>query len=1135
MPLEELTPEDPPTGISAFSIVERSVVILHGLYESALESLTEPSTGTVWTSDLFRPQSPQSRILTYDYERGSLVRPGTGIIDPLLSLATTFLGELVAERALAGAFNRPIVFICHGFGGLLIKRALALSHSKLGKSTERLRSIYVSTYAILFVGTPHQGMSDTALRFSHDPNAADVSQFMSSLLVGSEMLNEVADHFMPIMKQYRVFNFWEELESEINGTMALVVDRESAAPHWADTEQCGLKATHSGMLKFSTARDSGYAVIREALIRYIRLAPATIKTRWANEKKFLDTEHRKQAEELLRPQLDYGSMMSSDVKHESEYYLVSHCSSIQFTGRKQQAKELKEKLSRHLDASDQPGKHKVVVIHGLGGSGKTQFCLRYAEENRMNYWGVFWVDASTRENAELGFSKLGEVAGKGSSYMAGKHWLSTCHKPWLLIIDNADDPELEISDFFPIDGNGHILITSRNPRAKTYATAGEIRFSGMDPEEGINLLLNSAYTQHGSNQRDQQQEEFARSLGAELGYLALALSQAGATIRRNIYTLEQYLRVYVGYRDRLLPKSMSISIDTTNAIATWEIPFQKIENHASLRTKDAVDLMHLFAFLHFDGISETIFRSSASDSVDQDITGMVYPDIILSSLQRTEVAQARLRQALGVLTDHSLVDFDPVTRSYSQHPVVHRWARDRLSQEEQLSSLHCTVGLLARSISPYLEASGRTFRRSLVPHVESCLQKLENSTPSFPNTAGIANSIERFAWVYAECGLWKKAKALQERLIKFRTKNLGRKHEDTIRATYSLGQTCWNLFDPKSTIEAQRQVIAARRWIWPSWFAFLVNPPWMPDFISYYAALSDLTLALWLAGRRDISKMIGMRACAGLLKLLGPDDPITLNAMFNLARTLLHLREWNKAHDLLIPVLRKRKRLFGLNHPDTLMTRNELGVLYCERRQNLAIAERLVTNVLEARKIVLGEEHAYTLWSVNDLSKVLCERGRGLQAAEMLENIIPIVTRTLGDDHVGMTMTKGNLAKAYVNCGRWEHAERVLTEILKSTPTDHPDWVQTISGHVYVQIHLQHWHEAEAECINVLEKIRKRKVLAKDNPRTIVIAEQLAYIYDSIGRPDESKALRAEFSAMRTGSADKLYRIIPGGMTHEPP
>ncbi|KAL8985686.1 MAG: hypothetical protein Q9177_004368 [Variospora cf. flavescens] len=273
-----------------------------------------------------------------------------------------------------------------------------------------------------------------------------------------------------------------------------------------------------------------------------------------------------------------------------------------------------------------------------------------------------------------------------------------------------------------------------------------------------------------------------------------------------------------------------------------------------------------------------------------------------------------------------------------------------------------------------------------------------------------------------------------------------------------------------------------------------------------------------------------MRASAGLLRLLGPDDPTTLNAMFNLARTLLHLREWDRAHDLLIPVLRKRKRFFGPNHPDTLMTRNELGVLYCERRQNLAIAERLVTNVLEARKVVLGEEHAYTLWSVNDLSKVLCERGRGPEAAKMLKDILPVVTRTLGDKHVGMTMTKGNLAKAYVNSGMWVEAEQILTQVLKATPTEHPDWVHTISGYVFVQIQLQRWRDAEKNCMTVLELVRRKKVLAKDNPRIIVIAEQLAHIYLATGRSSESKTLRAEFSAMYKGFADKLYRVVPEGV-----
>ncbi|KAL8816404.1 MAG: hypothetical protein Q9223_004578 [Gallowayella weberi] len=401
MPLEELKNEDSPAGSPASPLVESvngrletsnrretdvwcSIVVLHGLFESSIETLTEASTGIVWIRDFFLPHSPQSRILTYDYDGRALLRPGTGIVDPLLSLATTFLGELVAERAWARALNRPIVFLCHGFGGLLLKRALALSHSRLAKSTERLRSIYVSTYAILFVGTPHQGIPKSALRFAHDPKLAGLSQFMISLLVGSEMLNEVADQFMPIMKQYRIFNFWEELESEIGDTTTYVVDRDSAAPHWADAEQCGIRATHLEMLKFRTAGASAYTVIREAIARYIASAPTTIETRWLNEQKYLDAEHRRQAEEILKPQYEFGSTNNRDGEHKLEFYLVSHCSSNLFTGRKQQAQELKENFGRVLCSPNQGsrGEHKIVVIHGLGGSGKTQFCLRYAEENR---------------------------------------------------------------------------------------------------------------------------------------------------------------------------------------------------------------------------------------------------------------------------------------------------------------------------------------------------------------------------------------------------------------------------------------------------------------------------------------------------------------------------------------------------------------------------------------------------------------------------------------------------------------------------------------------------------------------------------------------------------------------------------
>ena len=744
-----------------------------------------------------------------------------------------------------------------------------------------------------------------------------------------------------------------------------------------------------------------------------------------------------------------------------------------------------------------------------------------------SYWGVFWVDASTRENSEAAFASFGQQAGRGATFAAGKYWLSQCTKPWLMVVDNADDPEMDIAECFPAGGNGHIIVTTRNQHATMYATAPPIRFRGMDPEEAISLLLKSAYLKHETLESNPQTHSLAQSIAAELGYLALALTQAGATIRRNIYTLEKYLYFYLGYRDRLLPRSTIASIDETNAITTWEIPFQRIEKRQSLKHKDAVELMHIFAFLHFESIFEHLFRRSTTTPEGPPLSDVIIPDIIRDCSTRTEGSYARLRRALGVLCEYSLIDHDTDRETCSLHPVVHRWARDRLTAKEHDFWLSCTTGFLASCISLHSEASGRGFRRLLVPHIDSCLRNLKYQNPSFPNSIGCANSIERFAWVYAESSLWKQALGLQQKVIDYRTKVLGKRHEDTIRAVSSMAQTYWNLFETKSAIEIQVRVLKMRWWSRPSFACWTIWPPWKPDHISYCDALNDLTLSLWLAGRRELSSTAGKRAVDGFLKRLGPDDPKTLDAMFNLARTYLHLGYLEKSYELLVVVLRKRKRLFGPDHPDTLMTRNELGMALCARKLHLAIAQRLVTNVLDARRRVLGEEHAYTLWSVNDLSKVLCERGRPTEASKMLEEVLPVVIRTLGEKHVGMTMTKSNLTRAYFLSERWSEAEELLRQTLALMGNDHPDWVHAMSGYVHVQIQLGRLSEAEDNCKNVLEHISQRKLLTMDHPRTLAIAEQLAQIYEATARHDEAVVLKAAYLKMNEKNVDKRWYILP--------
>ncbi|KAI9872856.1 MAG: hypothetical protein M1823_008066, partial [Watsoniomyces obsoletus] len=97
---------------------------------------------------------------------------------------------------------------------------------------------------------------------------------------------------------------------------------------------------------------------------------------------------------------------------------------------------------------------------------------------------------------------------------------------------------MDISDFVPTGSQGHVLISTRNPNVIVHANAGALRFRGMDPEDGIELLLKSAFPLDEPDRREPQKLTLARSIAAELGYLAIALDQAGATIRRKIYTLE---------------------------------------------------------------------------------------------------------------------------------------------------------------------------------------------------------------------------------------------------------------------------------------------------------------------------------------------------------------------------------------------------------------------------------------------------------------------------------------------------------------------------------------------------------------------------------------------------------------------
>jgi tetratricopeptide (TPR) repeat protein len=1118
-----------------------SIVAIHGLYEDELQTWTDPASNYLWLRDLLPQKLRRSRVLTYSYKASSFTSPGAGSTNSTLAHANNLVAELCADRQLCYAFSRPIIFICHGFGGVLLKRALAYSSSRDAKAVAHLRSIYTCTYGILFLGTPHNGMTKEALLLQSAPKRGP-SHFMLSLLKGSEMLNEINDQFAPLMKHFSVFNFWEELETEQGTQRFFLVEQESAAPSaWDNVERCGITATHSMMTKLSGHSDRRFQPILEALSRYTNCAPTLIESRWKMNAQLMGQRRQHEVEELLGPPPFPLTQSDPTPPEYNQWSLIPRKPSTYFTGRQkytEKAKNLLGPVRKHGDHN----RTEVLVIYGLGGSGKTQFCLKYVEDNKhryvihdpncipltfsfsiVRYWGAFWVDASSEENIESGFASIGAQVGRGATMAAALHWLSHCQQPWLLVLDNADDLDMDLSPCYPSESNGHVIITTRNPNAIEHATVGHLRFRGMEPHEAIDLLLKAAYpdAQQHSQHASPQKWHLAEEISVELGYLPLALAHAAATVRRNIYTLERYLKYYLCQRKSTLSHSRLRSVDEINIIATWEIPFRKIAGRETIEHRDAVDLMHTFAFMHHETIPERIFQRSWESLKVSAHPRRTYPDILQPVWN--EGVQARFRRAIGVLCDHSIIEYEPSQGSCTMHPVIHNWARDRLSNPEQKHWLQCTMSILAQCISTHMEASGRRFRAQLLPHVNSCLQFHRSSSAAETGTLEIAAEMERFAWVYTEQSQWKVARHLQESVIRVRIKLLGKRHEDTIRAQRSLGNTLWNLFEIKAAIEVQKKTLDTLRWYRPCLAEWAIWPIWKPVHVPYCLALNDITLTLWLAGERKISRMTGERAVDGLRRRLGSEDPLTLNAMFNLARTYFHLGEEGKSHELLVWVLRLQKRFFGMNHPETLMTRNELGMLLCASKRHLTAAKRLVENVLQARKDILGEEHAYTLWSVNDLSKIHVEMGRPNEAATMLENIIPTVKRTLGDDHVGMTMTKSNLGKAYFIAERWKEAEAIVRPLLAKIPPSHPDWTHNLYGYAHIKFKLGYTDESESYCVDIIDQATRQKGLSLQDPRIVATADLLLRIYDVQGKKDKLSAIRARFPGAGTMKSEDRF------------
>ncbi|KAI9702311.1 MAG: hypothetical protein M1836_000790 [Candelina mexicana] len=307
--------------------------------------------------------------------------------------------------------------------------------------------------------------------------------------------------------------------------------------------------------------------------------------------------------------------VASQVSLNKHFQIPRAVSSI-FTGRGDLLRDLKSSIFDASSPVDRKYIQKRFIIYGLGGSGKTEFCCKFAQDNRQSFWGVFYINAGSSQSVKHTYSSIAQIGGRPPNERAGKDWLANLAHPWLLLIDNADDRNTPLDELFPEGERGVILVTTRNPLYRVHGTVGGgfYHFEKLGEAEANDLLLKAACEPAPWSLAVRTS---ATKITKHLGFLALALIQAGKAIAKRMCTLGNYLELYDRSWQRIRRARRRSSghggrddIINMNVYSSYEIIFRGLEATDSTPTQDAVQLIKMFSFFSWEDLRVDVLTSS---------------------------------------------------------------------------------------------------------------------------------------------------------------------------------------------------------------------------------------------------------------------------------------------------------------------------------------------------------------------------------------------------------------------------------------------------------------------------------------------------------------------------------------------
>ncbi|KAF7545318.1 hypothetical protein G7Z17_g9275 [Cylindrodendrum hubeiense] len=579
-------------------------------------------------------------------------------------------------------------------------------------------------------------------------------------------------------------------------------------------------------------------------------------------------------------------------------------------------------------------KYCSAALWGLGGTGKTQIALDYAYQQCDNSdCSVFWVHADSEATFSHDYKSIAKELGiheslKNEDLLAAVRDGIKALPRWVLILDNADDLTIfgveqgdgqakNLDEYIPRGSTGTVLWTSRDGRIRGSLVGSRrgIQVSFMATEEAKQLLAIAR------DQKTGGQKAETTALIKELQSLPLAISQAGAYMRRTETSVKEYLILLkqVKMRWDILRETecdRHRRNDVPNSILeTWSISI----NHIRQTSEMAYNILHVMAYVNNEDISHEMIAAAVSYADDKHA----------EQPEEIEVARAITR----------LKEFSFLTESQAFFMIEGAGGRENL--------------WMSRRWNFDKKCLGRSIR---IRSAEALGEKHPNTISS---KAGLA------ATYYAQ-GRYDEAEPIEEEVLKLRREVLGKKHPDTIKSMVALAITYHEQGRYNKAERMKAEALKLQREL---------RGEKHPDTIW---CMSELATTYYAQGWYDKAETIDIKVLKLRREVLGKKHPDTINSMAALATTYHEQGRYDKAERMQVEALKLLQEVLGKKHPYTLEAMHELAITWnkCGRRNE---ALSLLQKCLQWKHLALGQDHPSTKASSKYLVEWKQSRGGGFR------------------------------------------------------------------------------------------------------------------------------------------------------------